>query len=67
MEWSTISTVDAVILKEYQRLVTMLLGAQGSHHIFRAVHDAAALIIEAEDAGHTVSALGTLQRRGHRL
>ena len=39
----------------------MLLGPQCPHHIFRTSHDATALVVEAENRGHHVSAGGRFQ------
>lgn len=42
-----IAGVDAVILK-HERLMPMLLGAQCSGYLFRTGHDAAALVVQAD-------------------
>ena len=49
----------------YEGLVPMLLRPQGPGHILGARHDAAALVVEAENGRHTVSAGRAFQRRGH--
>ena len=43
---------------KYQRLVSMLLCPQRPSHIFRAFHNTSALIVQAKDRGHHVSAGG---------
>ena len=37
-----------------QRLVSVFLGSECSCHIFTAFHDAAALVIETQNRGHTI-------------
>ena len=70
--------VDAVIFKycglcfsslcfDHQRLVAVFLGPECTCHIFRAFHDTAALVVEAEDGGHHISAGAALQRGGNFL
>ena len=62
--WSGISGIYTVVFK-YKGLVSMLLGAECSTNIFRAVHGAAALVIEAEDGRyHIGSALRSFQGGG---
>ena len=46
-----------------ERLVSMLLRPQSTGHILRALHHASALVIQAQDGRHTVSAGRALQRR----
>ena len=78
---SCIPRINAVILKQFnnharffflpqphdQRLMPMLLGPQRPRHIFRAGHNTAALVIEAENRGHHVSAGGRFQGWGNLL
>ena len=65
---SGIAGVDAVVLINAQdeRLVAVFLGPECSRHILRVFHDAAALVIEAEDGGHHISA-GTAFQGGSNL
>ena len=49
----------------HQWLMSMLLRPKGACYALGAIHDAAALVVETEDGGHTVSASGTFQRGGH--
>ena len=61
---SGVAGVDAVVLID-QRLMSMLLGAKGSGYIHTAFHDAAALVVETQDARHHVrAAICCLQCRG---
>ena len=59
-----VPSIDAVIFKQHQRLVAVLLGAEGACFLPLAVHHPAAVVIEAEDGGHTVSALCPLEGGG---
>ena len=61
-----VPAVHAVVLKN-QRLMSVLLRPQGTCYIFGTVHDAAALVVEAEDGGHPVAALACLQCGGNTL
>ena len=47
-----------------QRLVPVFLGSESSRHIFAAFHDAAALVVEAQNRWHAVPAGAALQRGG---
>ena len=58
-----ITGVHTVVFK-HEGLMPVLLGTERSTDIFRAVHGAAALVIEAEDGGHHISAGAALQRGG---
>ena len=46
---------------KHERLVSVLLRPQGAGYILRAIHHAAALVVEAEHGGHAVAALAGLQ------
>ena len=50
-----------------QRLVSMLLRPQSTGHILGAFHHASALVIQAQDGRHTVSAGRAFQRRSQFL
>ena len=52
---------------EHQRLMPVLLGTEGPTHILTALHYATALVIEAQDGGHTVPTGGAFQRGGDML
>ena len=41
----------------------MFLGPQGTGHILTALHDLSALVVDAENAGHTVAAGAALECR----
>ena len=56
--------VDAVVRIDQGRM-PMLLSAEGSGHIFRAVHDAATLAVEAQNGWHAVSTGAALERWGN--
>ena len=58
--------INAVIFID-QRLVSMLLRPQSTGHILRALHHASALVIQAQDGRHTVSAGRAFQRRSQFL
>ena len=58
--------INAVIFID-QRLVSMLLRPQSTGHILRALHHASALVIQAQDGRHTVSAGRGFQRRSQFL
>ena len=69
-----VSSVNAVVFinfgscrTQHQRLVPVFLCPQGSGDIFAALHDLPALIIDTEDAGHTVSAGAAFQGRRYVL
>ena len=47
---------------QHQRLVPVFLCPQGSGDVLTALHDLPALIVDAEDAGHTVPAGAAFQR-----
>jgi len=64
-----VSSVNAMVFinsgscrTQNQRLVSMLLCPQGSGEVLTALHDLPTLIIDAEDAGHTVPAGAAFQR-----
>ena len=59
--------VDAVTFKQHQRLVAVLLGAEGTCFLPLAVHHPAAVVIEAEDGWHAVPALRPLEGGGNFL
>ena len=61
-----ISTVNAMVFI-HERLVSMLLRPQSTGHILRALHHASALVIQAQDGRHTVSAGRAFQRRSQFL
>ena len=63
---STKAGILAVVVKD-KRLVSVLLSPQGAGYILGAIHNAAALVVEAEDGGHTVAAGAALQRWGYLL
>ena len=50
-----------MIRAQHQRLVPMLLSSQGAGHILTALHDFSALVVDAQDAGHTVAAGAALE------
>ena len=52
-----------MIRAQHQRLVPMLLSSQGAGHILTALHDFSALVVDAQDAGHTVAAGAALECR----
>ena len=63
-----VSSVNTVIFiyhgmlrTQYQRLVSMLLGPQGAGNILTALHDLSALVVDTQDAGHTVAAGAALE------
>lgn len=65
---TSVSSVNAVIIiyhrvlrTQHQRLVPMLLSSQGAGHILTALHDFSALVVDAQDAGHTVAAGAALE------
>lgn len=58
-----VAGVDAVVLID-QRLVSVFLGSESPCHIFTAFHDAAALVVEAQNRWHAVPASAALQRGG---
>ena len=49
---ASVPGINAVVLVD-QRLVSMLLRPQSTGHILRALHDASALVIQAQDGWHT--------------
>ena len=55
---TSISSVNPMVFK-YQRLMAVFLCAKCSSDILTAAHRTAALVVEAEDRGHTVSAGGS--------
>ena len=59
--------IDTVIFKQHQRLVAVLLGTEGACFFPLAVHHPAAVVMDAEDGGHTVSALRPLEGGGEFL
>ena len=63
---STKAGILAVVVKD-KRLVSVLLSPQGAGYILGAIHNASALVVEAEDGGHTVAAGAALQRWGYLL
>ena len=60
---SGVSGINAMALK-YQRLVAVLLRPQSAGHILGALHDAPALIVEAQDGGHHIAAGSRFQCGG---
>ena len=59
---TSVAGINAMVFID-ERLVSMLLRPQGTGHILRALHNASALVIQAQDGWHTVSAGRALQRR----
>ena len=60
----TKASILACCVVKDKRLVAVLLRPKGAGHVLGAVHDAAALVVEAEDGGHTVAAGAALSAVG---
>ena len=61
-----VAGINAMVFVD-KRLVSMLLRPQSTGHILRALHHASALVIQAQDGRHTVSAGRAFQRRSQFL
>ena len=59
---SCVPGINAMVFVD-KRLVSMFLRPQSAGHILRALHHASALVIQAQDGRHTVSAGRAFQRR----